>query len=46
MTDLYTTGSEGEALLAAHLRSEGRIVEDSDAKTFDLRMDGVYAEVK
>lgn len=46
MTDPYGTGSEGEQLLADHLRAQGRVVEPSDTKTFDLRVDGQYAEVK
>ena len=46
MSNIYNTGSEGEQLLAERLTSEGRTVEPSDTKTFDLIVDGQYAEVK
>lgn len=46
MSQIYETGSRGERLLAEYLTSQGRTVERSDRKTFDLRVDGKYAEVK
>ena len=46
MSEPYSTGSEGEQLLAKYLSEQGRDVRPSDTKTFDLRVDGVYAEVK
>ena len=46
MSEIYQTGSEGERLLADWLTSQGRAVKPSDIKTFDLIVDGRYAEVK
>jgi hypothetical protein len=43
---LYEVGSRGEQLLVEFLRAKGRDVERSDRKTFDLIVDGRYAEVK
>lgn len=42
----YSVGAEGERLLSRHLEDQGRSVEDSDSTTFDLIVDGQYAEVK
>ena len=46
MSEIYATGSEGERALAEYLSKRGRTVEESDTKTFDLKVDGQYAEVK
>jgi hypothetical protein len=46
MNEIYETGSEGVRLLAAYLVAQGRMVVPSDNKTFDLIVDGRYAEVK
>ena len=46
MSEAYETGSKGETLLRDYLERLGRKVEESDRKTFDLRVDGEYAEVK
>lgn len=46
MSEIYTTGSEGECALAQYLEERGHKVEPSDNKTFDLVVDGRYAEVK
>ena len=46
MSEIYNTGSDGERLLAAWLKAKGRAVIPSDNKTFDLIVDGRYAEVK
>jgi hypothetical protein len=46
MTEPYSTGSTGERLLAQYLAASGRVVRPSDTKTFDLVVDGSYAEVK
>jgi hypothetical protein len=46
MSDNYSTGSEGERLLADYLSARGRVVTRSDKKMFDLIVDGRYAEVK
>ena len=46
MSTIYETGTEGERVLAAYLTRRGRTVTPSDTKTFDLRVDGRYAEVK
>ena len=46
VADPYQTGSRGERLLTEYLNSRGRTVARSDHKTFDLVVDGVYAEVK
>ena len=46
MSEVYRIGSTGERLLAEYLTIEGRTVEPSDTKTFDLIVDGRYAEVK
>lgn len=43
---IHTIGAEGERLLADHLARQGRCVERSDSRTFDLIVDGQYAEVK
>lgn len=40
------TGTEGVRLLADYLKSRGHTVAPSDNKTFDLIVDGRYAEVK
>jgi hypothetical protein len=36
----------GTELLKRYLEKRGRVVETSDRKTFDLKVDGKYAEVK
>ncbi len=36
----------GTAFLVQHLETQGRAVRKSDRKTFDLIVDGIYAEVK
>lgn len=36
MSEIFHTGSEGERLLADYLRGQGRSVEPSAVKTFDL----------
>jgi len=41
-----TVEKRGTALLRAHLLQAGRTTVDSDVKTFDLIVDGRYAEVK
>jgi hypothetical protein len=46
MSDIYKTGSDGEQSLSRYLTARGRSVRPSDIKTFDLVVDGVYAEVK
>lgn len=46
MSDIYKTGTAGERALAEHLVAQGRSVAPSDTKTFDLVVDGRYAEVK
>jgi hypothetical protein len=46
MSGIYEIGSRGERLLADYLRARGRTVVRSDRKTFDLIVDGRYAEVK
>lgn len=46
MSEIYETGSEGVRLLTAYLHQRGRTVASSDTKTFDLIVDGRYAEVK
>ena len=46
MSEIYQTGSEGEQLLADWLSTRGRTVKPSGIKTFDLIVDGRYAEVK
>jgi len=46
MSDLYSIGTKGEKALAAWLTDQGRKVQPSDKKTFDLIVDGKYAEVK
>jgi hypothetical protein len=46
MSSIYDTGSRGERLIAEYLKARGRRVERSDTKTFDLIVDGRYAEVK
>jgi hypothetical protein len=46
MPDPFTTGSEGERILAERLRGLGRTVSPSDRRTFDLVVDQTYAEVK
>ena len=46
MGSIYEIGSRDERLLAAHLTALGRTVAPSDRKTFDLIVDGKYAEVK
>jgi len=43
---IYEIGSRGERLLADYLRARGRTVALSDRKTFDIIVDGRYAEVK
>ena len=46
MSDFYTKGQAGEQAVADYLRSQGRSVTASGDKTFDLIVDGRYAEVK
>lgn len=46
MSDLHRTGTDGERLLRDYLIAHGRTVTPSDRKTFDLIVDGRYAEVK
>src|SRR5260370_9161743 len=46
MTDAYSTGVEGQVLLTRWLTERGHDVRPSDKKTFDLIVDGTYAEVK
>jgi len=46
MSEIYDRGSEGVRALTRYLGEKGRKVEASNNKTFDLRVDGVYAEVK
>jgi hypothetical protein len=46
VSEIYRTGSEGERLLSEWLTAKGRQVRPSDRKTFDLIVDGRYAEVK
>ena len=46
MSSVYETGAEGEQLLAEYLTRRGRTVEVSETKTFDLLVEGRYAEVK
>jgi hypothetical protein len=46
MSEIFQTGSDGERLLAAYLTAQGRKVSRSDRKTFDLKVDDRYAEVK
>lgn len=46
MSGIYEIGSRGERLLAEYLKARGRTVKASDRKTFDLVVDGKYAEVK
>ena len=46
MSEIYETGSEGEQLLAEYLAARGHAVSRSDKKTFDLIVDGRYADVK
>jgi hypothetical protein len=46
MSTPFSTGSEGEQRLAEFLRARGHVVSRSDTKTFDLIVDGRYAEVK
>ena len=46
MSGIFQTGSEGERAVAAWLTARGRDVRPSDNKTFDLIVDGCYAEVK
>ena len=46
MGGIYEIGSRGERLLAEYLTARGRTVKASDRKTFDLVVDGKYAEVK
>ena len=46
MSEIYATGSQGERVLAEYLAERGRTMEESDTKTFDLKVDGQYAEVK
>lgn len=41
-----TTEQQGIKYLREALTKQGRKVEDSDNKTFDLKIDGKYAEVK
>jgi hypothetical protein len=43
---IYEIGARGERLLAEYLTARGRVVAPSDRKTFDLIVDGRYAEVK
>jgi hypothetical protein len=38
--------AKGMSILKEYLRKRGRIVEESSKKTFDLIVDGKYAEVK
>ena len=46
MSEIFDRGNHGEQRLAEYLRSSGRVVTRSDRKTFDLIVDGRYAEVK
>lgn len=46
MPDAYSTGAEGQTLLTRWLTERGHDVRPSDKKTFDLIVDGTYAEVK
>ena len=46
MSEIYATGFDGERLLAGWLATKGKTVEASDNKTFDMIVDGKYAEVK
>lgn len=46
MSEIYQTASDGERLLAEYLQARSRKVEPSDNKTFDVIVDGRYAEVK
>ena len=46
MSGPYITGNAGEQALVEFLTREGRPVTRSNNKTFDLVVDGQYAEVK
>jgi hypothetical protein len=46
MSEIYKRGETGRQLLRSYLEARGRKVQLSDIKTFDLIVDGVYAEVK
>lgn len=46
MAEAHEIEREATRLLRLHLEAAGRRVDDSDNKTFDLIVDGEYAEVK
>src|SRR6266851_8850663 len=46
MSKIYKRGLNGQQALTRYLVDRGRKVQPSDKKTFDLIVDGVYAEVK
>jgi hypothetical protein len=46
MSTGHSIEKRGIELLKQHLKAQGRSVVDSDNKTFDLIVDGRYAEVK
>lgn len=46
MPSAHSVGAEGERLVAEFLEGQGRSVARSDSATFDLIVDGQYAEVK
>ena len=46
MSEIYETGSLGERLLTEYLTRRGHTVSPSGRKTFDLIVDGRYADVK
>jgi hypothetical protein len=46
MSEIYKRGIAGQHSLLDYLEARGRNVQLSDIKTFDLIVDGVYAEVK
>lgn len=46
MSEIFERGRQGEQRLVEYLRASGRVVKPSDRKTFDLIVDGRYAEVK
>ena len=46
MSTGHSIEKRGIELLKQHLKAQGRSVVDSDNKTFDLIVEGRYAEVK